>query len=385
MGMRFAASTYRVTRALAAARGRAEIFAVVERTLAARFGVWLALAVSAEGRVLIPHYSAGFSPDQQDLEIAALAIGKAQQVGRGTDQASEASSRFLPLSTSDGVLGALGLKVAHGRPWIPRRAWPAVEALTQQTALALLRERLDTKARQAEILSDSTRFQNALLNSVAHNVRTPLATIIGALSTLQEDLSHLSDDVRDELLGTARDEALRLNRLLGNLLDLSRLESQALHVRSDLCDVQDVIGAALEQLGAAARKRPIHVNIPLDLPFVRMDFVLIVQVLVNLLDNAMKYSPANAPVNVRAAAENGELAIAVTDSGDGIAEQDLLTVFEKFNRAGRSGETGGIGLGLSICKGLVEAHRGRIWAERAHPCGTTVTFTIPSRSDVGPG
>jgi two-component system, OmpR family, sensor histidine kinase KdpD len=375
---------YGLTRALAGARGVGEIWAVVERTFAARFGVPVALAFSRNERPLIRHYSPSFDPDRHDLEIASLAIASRRPAGRGTNDMPAAASRFLPLSTADGVLGAFGLKAAAGQKWIPRRNWPMVEAFTQQTALALLRDRLDRRARQADILSDSARFQNALLNSVAHNVRTPLATIIGVLSTLQENSGSVNEALRNELIATARDEAQRLNRLLGNLLDLSRLESHALHVRSDLCDIQDIVGAALEQLGAVARNRQIEVNIPVELPFVRMDFVLIVQVLVNLLDNAIKYSPPEGPISVRARIVEDNLEIAVRDRGAGIAEKDLVSVFEKFNRAGRTGETGGIGLGLSICKGLVEAHRGRIWAETGYPCGTTVAFRIPLRSDVGP-
>jgi two-component system sensor histidine kinase KdpD len=178
---------------------------------------------------------------------------------------------------------------------------------------------------------------------------------------------------------TARAEAERLNHLLTNLLDMSRLDAGVLPMRLDPCDVEDVIGAALEQLGAATRQRPILVDAARELPFVQMDFVLVVQVLVNLLDNALKYSPEDSAVAIRAQIAGEELEIAVLDEGEGIPEQNLRSVFEKFNRGSRTGETGGIGLGLSICKGLVEAHSGRIWARRRDPHGTAVTFTIPCR------
>lgn len=381
--MQLGERTYGLTRALAGARGIGEIWAVVERTFAARFGLPVALVFSGDARPFIRHYSPDFGPDGQDIEIACRAMADGRPAGRGTNHMPAAASRFLPLSTADGILGAFGVKAGSGQKWISRRNWPVVEAFTQQTALALLRDRLDRRAREAEMLSDSANFQKTLLNSVAHNVRTPLATIIGALSTLHEESRHVTEELRAEMIATARDEAQRLNRLLGNLLDLSRLESQALRVRSDLCDVQDVIGAALEQLGAGARNRQIEVDLPVDLPFVRMDFVLIVQVLVNLLDNAIKYSPQDAPITVRAAIRGSHLEIDVMDRGSGIAEKDLVSIFEKFNRAGRTGETGGIGLGLSICKGLVEAHSGRIWAESRDPCGTTVAFRIPLRPDAG--
>lgn len=216
-----------------------------------------------------------------------------------------------------------------------------------------------------------------MLNSISHNVRTPLASILGSLSTLQDEYATLDDSIKLELIENARAGAERLNRLLGNLLDISRLDAGALHVRRDLCDVQDVIGAALEQLGSAAANRSIDVTLPPNLPFVRMDFVLIVQVIVNLLDNALKYSAECSPITLEAKVHNENLEISVLDFGDGIPVRDLTKVFEKFNRAGRSGESGGIGLGLSICKGLIEAHNGHIWARRREPQGTTVAFSLP--------
>jgi two-component system, OmpR family, sensor histidine kinase KdpD len=226
---------------------------------------------------------------------------------------------------------------------------------------------------------ETEKLQRALLNSISHNLRTPLASIIGALSTLQEDqhARAIDDATKRELIDTARAEAERLNRLLGNLLDMSRLDAGAVRVRMDPCDVQDVIGAALEQLGGTLRNRLIEVKVPPDLPFIRMDFVLIAQVLVNLLDNALKYSRPEAPIHVEAQLSEETLEICVSDNGDGIPEHEIPNAFEKFNRAGRTSETGGIGLGLSICKGLVEAHHGKIWAQRRDPHGTAVTFSLP--------
>jgi two-component system, OmpR family, sensor histidine kinase KdpD len=234
-------------------------------------------------------------------------------------------------------------------------------------------------AHESTMPADVEKLQKALLNSISHNLRTPLASIIGALSTLQQDhgATRMDEATRRELIDTAQAEAERLNRLVGNLLDISRLDSGAVRVRNDPCDVQDVIGAALEQLAGTVRNRSIRVSIPSDLPFIRMDFVLIVQVLVNLLDNAQKYSRSELPIEVEVRLSTDVLEISVCDQGDGIPEQELTNVFEKFNRAGRTSETGGIGLGLSICKGLVEAHHGRIWAQRRNPNGAIVTFALP--------
>lgn len=261
------------------------------------------------------------------------------------------------------------------------KTWALVESFAHHTSLALLRHTLDEEAQQTEVLAGADKLQKALLNSIAHNVRTPLSSIIGSLSALQEQELSIDQSARRELIDTARQEADRLNRLLGNLLDLSRLEAGALRIRKDPCDVQDVIGAALEQLGRVIENRQIQVVIGPEPAFVPMDFVLIVQVLVNLLDNALKYSPADTPITVEARVLEKDLVICVSDLGTGIVEHDLCSVFEKFNRGERSSETGGIGLGLSICKGLIEAHHGKIWVERRNPRGAAVTFTLPIQQE----
>lgn len=325
----------------------------------------LAIVVLQGDAVCTQHHTAGFLPDAGALAAARSAISSGSVLRRG-------HSYFLPLRSWKGTRGAFAFKCG-GDP-ISSRQWRLIHSFANLTALALLRSASDE-------LSEADRLQKALLNSIAHNVRTPLASVIGVLSTLQEDDGVLNAAVRDELLDNARQEAERLNRLLGNLLDLSRLEGGALQVRSDPCDVQDVIGAALEQLGAAARKRRIEVAVDPNLPLVKMDFVLIVQVLVNVLDNAFKYAPEEKPIAISACLRGESLEVRISDEGDGIAERDLIHVFEKFNRAGRTGETGGIGLGLSICKGFVEAHKGTIRAERRNSCGnsrgTAVTFSVP--------
>jgi len=158
---------------------------------------------------------------------------------------------------------------------------------------------------------------------------------------------------------------------------MTRLEGGAVHIKREPCDVQDVIGAALLQLGETALKRQISVVIPPDLPLVPMDSVLIAQVIVNLLDNALKYSGPGSPVEVKAQVTGEQLQVSVADCGNGIPEEDLKRVFEKFYRVSSVGTTSGTGLGLSICKGLVEAHAGRIWMEHRQKSGTEAKFSLP--------
>jgi two-component system sensor histidine kinase KdpD len=212
-------------------------------------------------------------------------------------------------------------------------------------------------------------------------LRTPIASVTGALTSVLEDGYLLDASTQRELLETARDEAKRLDRLLRNLLDMTRLEGSALRIKIELCDVQDVIGSALAQLGEAAKLRRIAVVVASDTPLIPMDSALIVQVVVNLLENALKYSAAESAIEVEAQVTGDCLQACVRDGGDGIPEGDLERVFEKFYRSASAGVAKGAGLGLSICKGFIEAHHGRIWIERPARGGTEVKFTLPTEQE----
>ena len=220
----------------------------------------------------------------------------------------------------------------------------------------------------------AAELQQTLLNSVSHNLRAPLASIAGVLNTLIDDRDLLDEATRRELLESAREEAGRLSTLIGNLLDITRLDGGAIRLHRELCEVRDAVAAALRQLGKRSGRRAVRVEIPHELALVPMDFALITQTLVNILDNALKYSPPGSPVEVRAWREDSEVRVEVADRGRGIDEADLPRVFERFY----SGAKGtGIGLGLSICKEFVEAHGGSIHAENRKDGGAAIRFALP--------
>ena len=253
---------------------------------------------------------------------------------------------------------------------------------TSQATIAIERVQLAEQARQAQLLQATESLQTALLNSISHDLRTPLVAITGALSSLREDGSLLDEATREELLHTAWGEAERLNRLVGNLLDMTRLESGALKINLKAAEVQDLVGVTLAQLGSRLQQRPINLEIPPDLPLVQVDFSLMVQVLVNLVDNAVKYSPPDQPILIRAREQGDELILEVVDQGMGIPDEDLERVFDKFYRVQRADGVAGTGLGLSISKGIVEAHRGRVWA-RHHPGGGTIVgLSLPLNNEL---
>jgi two-component system sensor histidine kinase KdpD len=192
-----------------------------------------------------------------------------------------------------------------------------------------------------------------------------------------DDQLVLDESARRSLIETASEEADRLNRLVGNLLDMTRLESGAMHFKKEACDIQDLVGSTLEELGGRLGNRSIHIDIPLELPLIPLDFVLVERVLVNVIDNALKYSPANTPIEIKAHAAGAFLEIEVADRGTGIPLEDLNRVFDKFYRVQRPDNISGTGLGLSISKGIVQAHGGFIAAENRPDGGTIITISLP--------
>lgn len=251
-----------------------------------------------------------------------------------------------------------------------------LESFASQVALALERAQLAEQARQTRLLEETEKLQNALLNSISHDLRTPLATITGALSSLHDDADLLSEEARREMVLTAWEEARRLNRLVGNLLDITRLESGAMRVMRHPVEAPELVAAALAQMPHRLEGRILELAIPDDLPLVLADFTLMVQALVNLIDNALKYAPPDEPVQIEATAQGHEVMITIKDRGPGLPETERERIFEKFYRAAPPG-VGGTGLGLSISKGIVEAHHGRITAQNRPGGGAVFMIWLP--------
>jgi two-component system sensor histidine kinase KdpD len=255
-----------------------------------------------------------------------------------------------------------------------------MEAFANQAAQAIERAKFAEEARQIKLLQAAEKLQNALLNSISHDLRTPLVSITGALTSLDEQSESLDDENRQSLIVTAREEAERLNRLVGNLLSMTRIESGAIKLNLEPGDIQDVIGTSLEQLGKRVAEHEVKVNIPADFPLIPMDFTLIVQVVVNLLENAIKYSPRGSLIEVSARLVYDMARIEIADRGVGIPPEDLTRVFDKFYRVQRPESVSGTGLGLSISKGIVEAHHGTIHARVRDGGGTVIAVELPLQS-----
>jgi two-component system sensor histidine kinase KdpD len=305
----------------------------------------------------------GLTLDDADLAAASWCWEHNQPTGRGTDTLPGAKRLFLPLNTGQGKLGVMGVSRDGANFGLTPAERRQLDALADLAAIAMERIRLAKDVDQARMLAETEKLRSALLTSISHDLRTPLASIIGAISSLRAYGTLYDEHARDEMLTTALDEAERLNRYVANLLDMTQLDAGALQPKQEACDLQDVIGAALRRTSKQLAAHQIKVNVPANFPLLTLDFMLMEQVLVNLLDNAAKYTPPGTVVEVSAQRHKFSVVLMVRDEGPGIPAEELQRVFDKFYRI-REGDRSrsGTGLGLAICRGFVEAMGGRIYA-----------------------
>lgn len=317
--------------------------------------------------------------DPSEAAVAAWSFQHGTPAGRTTDTLPGANYLYMPLKTTDNIVGIMGVHLSE-KALAPEEK-RLIDAWTGLAALAIERVQLTQKAREAALLTEADRLRNALFNSISHELKTPLASIIGSVSVLLEPEGVYSASAKTELLENIRDGAVRMERIVNNLLDTARLESGMMKLKIDWCDMEDIIGTALQRIGEAAGRYKIDIRIEPDLPLLKGDCVLLEQVLLNLLDNAMKYSPAESTIMVTAQSYDKQIKVSVLDRGSGIPEEDLAKVFDKFYRVQQPRKVSGTGLGLSICKGIVDQHAGAIWAERRPGGGSMISFTVPAHAD----
>lgn len=370
-------SLYHLSRDLAATADIETLLEAVLKNLAESLNARAAVILPEGERMEVAAASKGVHPSVKELAVADWAFRNRKEAGHGTETLGSAEFLHLPLQASGNLLGVLGIKLGNEADYSSRQTRRLLDAFASQTAMALERVQLSRQAEQAQILHARENLERALLNSISHDLRTPLVSITGALDALRERVHTLADQARLELLDTAWDEAERLNRFVGNLLDMTKLEAGAVRLRRELSDVEDLVGCALAAAERRLGDRKIELHVPSALPPVRLDMTLMTQVLVNLLDNAVKYTPPASPIEMSARVDGGRLIIEVADRGPGIPERDLIRVFDKFYRLPVPEGAGGIGLGLSICKGIVEAHGGNIRAENRPGGGLKIIITLP--------
>jgi len=378
------ASLYALSRELGVAHGRERLIEVADRHIRDVFGgAGIAVLTPGAHGMLEPSFvePGTLDPADKDLGVAEWVWLHQRPAGASTDTLPSARALFVPLKGARGRVGVLGIYPSSATRLDDPDERQLIDTFAGLIGSAIERTELAEEARRARLRVETEQLRNSLLSSVSHDLRTPLAVVTGSTSALLEEDGPKDPKVRRELLQTAHDESLRLNRLVRNLLDMTRLEAGALRVQKEPQPIEEVVGAALGRMEDRLHGREVHADIPLDMPLVPYDSALVEQVLINLLENATKYAPAGTPIDVSARVKDDEIEIDVADRGPGVDPHEHERVFEKFYRA-REGEGGGVGLGLTICRGIVSAHGGRIWVEDRPGGGAVFRFTLPLEKKV---
>jgi two-component system, OmpR family, sensor histidine kinase KdpD len=327
--------------------------------------------------------ASGYPPedhlDSADMAAARWTWDRNHPAGRGADTLPGGKRLFLPLRTGSGPVGVIGIDRDTSGALLTPDERRLLDALCDQAAVAIERISLAKGLDEARVLAETERLRAALLTSISHDLRTPLASILGTVSSLRSFPGKYSAAEREELLATLQEEAERLNRFVSNLLDMTRLESGAIELKLELIDVAEIVGSALQRAGNVVAGHRVEVDIEPGLPMLRLDAVLFEQVLFNLLDNAAKYSPAGSRIDLRAKRDGELVEIEVVDEGPGIPPADFERIFDKFYRVqAQDRRRAGTGLGLAICRGFVEALGGWIVARnRRDRSGAVLTIRMP--------
>ena len=382
-------SLFTLSRELTGALSLQHVLEIAEQSITSILERDSIILLPENNMLVIKYASKDLLIDENELAVAEWSYKHGQPAGRGTDTLPAASIRFVPLNTGQGPVGVIGIRPSGVGTSLTNDQRMLLDGLANLIAQAIERVQLVDAALQSEMLRNAEKLQSALLNSISHEFRTPLASITGVLTSLGESekssnhSQKLSPETKIELLDSATDQARQLNRLVENLLNMTRLEAGSVRLNLGACDIQDLIGSVLQQFSTRLKDHPLRLEIPDDLPIITCDAVLIGQVITNLLDNACKYSPSGSPVSIGAQSNAEALEITVCDSGFGLDEEELEKVFIKFYRSPNQRYSTGTGLGLSICKGIVEAHGGWIKATKNTDQGLTFCFSLPLRD--GPG
>jgi two-component system sensor histidine kinase KdpD len=370
---------YAMSRDLVSRQGVDELLQAAARHIAEVFGRPVAVLLpDPDGRLArqAGQLDVG-AEDGSEMAVARWVQEHGQMAGHGSATLPGARALYLPLRAARDTVGVLGIEPPSGEALVTPEQLHLLETFAAQIALAIERVALVDEAQQARVQSETERLRNSLLSAVSHDLRTPLATITGSASALVEQETQLDASARRELAQAIQEEADRLNRLVHNLLEMTRLESGGVHVRKDWHPLEEVVGSALARVEKQLGQRRVDIDLPPDLPLVPLDPLLVEQVLINLFDNAVKYTPESSPIDITASVEDGAVSVTVADRGPGFAPGEEARVFEKFYRGKEAGTRSGAGLGLAIARGIVEAHGGRIAAQSRAGGGAQFRFTLP--------
>ena len=373
-------SLYSFSRKLAGAGTLDDVLWATAYQTALMLKVRVVLLLPENGSIAV---KAGYPPedilDDADLAAAKWAWQNDRTAGRGSDTLPGAKRLFLPMHTGRGAIGVMGIDSDKPGPLLTPDQRRLLDALRDQGALAIERVRLVEEMDRVERVAETERLRSALLTSISHDLKTPLAAVLGAAGALRDIGAKLSDAEKADLLATIIDESERLNRFIANLLDMTKLESGAVSPNVALHDIGEIVGSALRRAGRILSHHRVELELPPDLPMLELDAVLFEQALFNLLDNAAKYAPTETTIRIQGWRTAESVCLRVLDEGSGIPAGDLDHIFDKFYRARKTDQVrAGTGLGLAISRGFVEAMHGTIAAaNRTDRSGAAFTITLP--------
>ena len=371
---------YAMSRELAATRSVEDLARVAVRHVAETFaGGAVVLVPDGTGRLHHPKSEAILgSLKGSDLSIAQWVFDHAVPAGLGTDTLPAAAAQYLPLKATHKTLGVLAVEPAQKRRLLLPEQRHLIETFAGQIALALERAELAEAAESARVTAETESLRNTLLASISHDLRTPLAVIAGASSALNDLKMSFDADARRLLTASIETKANEMTDIISNVLELMRLETGQVALRRDWQSIEDLLSAALSRCEGRLANYPVRDDLPAELPPVYVDSSLIVQVFANLLENVARHTPPQTRITVGARAEDQVVRVHVDDNGPGFPQGDPERLFAKFHRGRDEGNTGGAGLGLTICRAIVNAHGGSIEAARRAEGGARISFTLPT-------
>jgi two-component system, OmpR family, sensor histidine kinase KdpD len=370
-----ARTLYEFSRELSGLLTTTQVIEVAEDFMARTFRATVSVLVPDEVDRLVSRTARGMR-NPADTAAAQWAYDRSEPAGAGTDTLPANEFLFLPLKAPMRTRGVLAIRPERSRDLLIPEQMRQCETFAALIAIALERVHYVDVARDALIKIESERLRNSLLAALSHDLRTPLAALLGLSESMALTQPPLSRQ-QAEIARTLADETKRLIALVNNLLDMARIQSGEVRLHLEWHPLEEVVGSALAAIRTALGQRPVTVALPHDLPLVQLDAVLIERVFVNLLENISKYTPPGTPVSISARAVDGMLEVSVADEGPGIPAGSEELVFEKFARGEKETATPGVGLGLAICRAIIEAHKGRIHAEAGRTKGARFIFTLP--------
>ena len=353
-----------------------QVVEAATKFIASTFQAKVAILVPDEQDRLQPPKGGGPALDIDPQAAAQWAYDKSQPAGAGTDTLPNTEFLYLPLRAPMRTRGVLAIKAANRRVLMIPEQRRHLDTFAALIAIALERVHYVEVAQQALIRMESERLRNSLLSALSHDLRTPLAALVGLAESLELTKPDLAGPQRETAQAIA-EQARRMSALVNNLLDMARIQGGEVKLRREWQSVEEVVGSALRAAQPALTRHRVEVALPRDLPLVEFDATLIERVLYNVLENAGKYTPEGTVIRISAQVSEGQLLVTVSDNGPGIPQGQHEVIFEKFTRGSYESATPGVGLGLAISRAIVEAHRGKIWAEDNVGGGARFHFTLP--------